>query len=132
VILRAKKNGRPHAKACGTKLVRKTKLAKHQKREAICRRGGDGEDARDRPQLQRQPEHDFSAHPFEPGLISAMIHKRTVVLIGTSHTYQRPGHPNEGGYRKLINEVCSALKIRGIAEKLSREALAQRAAFKSI
>jgi DNA invertase Pin-like site-specific DNA recombinase len=54
--------GRERAKARGVKLGRKPKLAEHQKREAIRRREPRrGAGARDRPQLQRQPQHDFPA-----------------------------------------------------------------------
>jgi DNA invertase Pin-like site-specific DNA recombinase len=50
---------RDRAKARGVKLGRKPKLTERQKRKA--RRPGQA-GARDRPQLQRQPQHDFKAH----------------------------------------------------------------------
>jgi hypothetical protein len=59
-------------------------------------------------------------------------HHRTVALIGTSHTYQRPGHATEGEFRRLINQACASLKVRAIAEEASLEALAQKHASHSI
>ena len=54
--------GRERAKARGVKMGRKPKLTPHQQREAIKRRDSGEEIAgRDRPQLQRQPQHDFAA-----------------------------------------------------------------------
>src|ERR1700682_5988601 len=59
--------GRERAKARGVKLGRKPKLTEHQKREAIRRRGpGRRASARDCPQLQRQPQHDFAARRVIP------------------------------------------------------------------
>jgi hypothetical protein len=52
--------GCERAKARGVKLGRIPKLPEHQKREAIRRRDRRNP-ARDRRQLQRQPQHDFTA-----------------------------------------------------------------------
>ena len=65
-------------------------------------------------------------------MLKAMIQTRTAALIGTSHTNQRPGHATEGEFRKLIKDVCRALKVRAIAEELSLEALSQKDAAYSI
>jgi hypothetical protein len=62
----------------------------------------------------------------------AMTQTRTVVLIGTSHTYQRSGHAREGEFRTLINEVSAAFKVRAIAEEMSREALEQKETSRSL
>ena len=51
--------GRERAKARGVKLGRKPKLTVHQKREATNAATRGRAAARDRPQLQRQPQHDF-------------------------------------------------------------------------
>jgi hypothetical protein len=61
-----------------------------------------------------------------------MTEMRTVALIGTSHTYQRPGHATESEFRGLINQACASLKVRAIAEEASLEALAQKHASHSI
>jgi hypothetical protein len=65
-------------------------------------------------------------------LTAAMSHKRTVALIGTSHTFQRPGHATESEFRKFIGDACAKLKVRAIAEEMSLEALAQQNASESI
>jgi len=57
---------------------------------------------------------------------------RIIALIGTSHKYQRPGHPAESEFRSLINQVCASLKVQAIAEEMSLEALAQQHATQSI
>jgi hypothetical protein len=71
---------------------------------------------------------DLQAEPFIPHVertdaltTAIMTQTRTIALIGTSHKYQRPGHPAEGEFRSLINQVCAsskheqrkALNIRG-------------------
>jgi hypothetical protein len=61
-----------------------------------------------------------------------MTRERTVAVIGTSHTYQRPGHATEGAFRQLIQDVCVALKVRAIAEEMSLEALVQKDTSESI
>jgi len=62
-LIRARTSeGRERAKARGVKLGRKPKLTDHQRREAIRRRYRRRAGARDRPQLQCQPQHDFEAH----------------------------------------------------------------------
>ena len=52
--------GRERAKARGEKMGRPPKLTPHQQREAIRRRARRRGGAQDRPQLQRQPQHDFT------------------------------------------------------------------------
>jgi hypothetical protein len=61
-----------------------------------------------------------------------MTRERTVAVIGTSHTYQRPGHATEGAFRQLIKEVCAALKVRAVAEEMSLEALVQKDTSESL
>ena len=52
--------GRARAKARGVKLGRKPKLTPHQQREAIAAAKLGEPLTRHRPQLQRQPQHDFA------------------------------------------------------------------------
>ena len=62
--------GRERAKARGVKMGRKPKLTEHQKREAIRRRDQRRRaGARDRPQLQRQPQHDFTTHSVSNAIV---------------------------------------------------------------
>jgi DNA invertase Pin-like site-specific DNA recombinase len=86
--------GRTRAKARGVKLGRKRKLTEHQKREAISparprRRAG----ARNRSQLQRLAQHDFTAH----GLITL----NEVLNYGSS------GRPSA-----IVDRVVSTTKDR--------------------
>jgi DNA invertase Pin-like site-specific DNA recombinase len=45
----------------GVRFGRKLKLTAHQRHEAVARRAAGGSAGRDRPQLQRQPQHDQPA-----------------------------------------------------------------------
>ncbi len=50
---------------------------------------------------------------------------KTVVLFGTSHTYQIPGDA-ESQFQAAIEKVCSNQNIRSIAEEFSAEELTNR------
>jgi hypothetical protein len=70
--------------------------------------------------------------PTDALTTAIMTQTRTIALIGTSHKYQRPGHPAEGEFRSLINQVCASLKVRAIAEEMSAEALEQKKTSQSL
>jgi hypothetical protein len=62
----------------------------------------------------------------------SLFQTRTIVLLGTSHKYQLPGHAAEGEFRSLVVQAAASAKVRAIAEEMSQEALAQKHAAQSI
>jgi len=57
---------------------------------------------------------------------------KTVIIIGTSHKYQRQETPKADLFRAFVENICSASKVRGITEELSVEALAQHGSSQSV
>lgn len=46
-----------------------------------------------------------------------------VFLIGTSHDYQRLGHPQAASFREVIDGACKGNGVKALAEEMSREGL---------
>jgi len=80
---------------------------------------------------------DTSSNSEPSGLMQKRKHKdqsrmKSVVLIGTSHKYQRPANPAEQEFRNLLEQTCKAYEVRAIAEEMSDGALTQRGASQSL
>ena len=56
----------------------------------------------------------------------------SVILVGTSHTYQYPNNAGSDAFRDFIQSVCGKRKARAVAEELSVEALQEKAASQSV
>src|SRR4030088_1268200 len=55
-----------------------------------------------------------------------------IALIGTSHTYQRPGNPDAGAFEGFIKSLLDSSNFAAIVEEMNVEALSEQGAALSI
>jgi hypothetical protein len=55
-----------------------------------------------------------------------------IALIGTSHTYQRPGNPDAGTFEGFIKSLLDSSNFAAIVEEMSAQALSEQGAALSI
>ncbi len=58
--------------------------------------------------------------------------KKKVILIGTSHTFQRAGNKGSAEFEQFIRQVAAEHKVLAIAEEMSPEALRDGEPAKSV
>jgi hypothetical protein len=57
---------------------------------------------------------------------------RQIVLIGTSHSFQRPGSNESASFGTFVENICSQYRIAAIGEEMSEDALAENGVTQSV
>lgn len=57
---------------------------------------------------------------------------RQIVLIGTSHSFQRPGSNESASFGTFVENICSQFRIAAIGEEMSEDAPAKNGVTQSV
>ena len=57
---------------------------------------------------------------------------RQIVLIGTSHSFQRPGSQESANFGTFVEGICSRFCIAAIGEEMNEDALAENGVTQSV